>query len=253
MSREEILKKLESHAWYLATDHNIAMEIQTLPEDHDGYLEDLANRPEQIGDLKVHKIVALKRGYSAIITIFEVSRPPIDKSYIYEYVSWKNGPLSGAKGLVLILDLGGKISKFLLFHGNKFAVGGDVFDVPGGFASVDEKGVSGMLNRFKKELQEELGLPSISVKVVHDLGKVFPDAGMTNNHPQLFVAIIDARQAEQIGQFSNPDPQEVELGPTVLPIEKLREIVIANDDAYFHILVTRAIARGILSPSVLSP
>jgi hypothetical protein len=253
MSREEILEKLESHAWYIATDHNIAVELQTLPDDHDGYLEDLANRPDQIGDLEIHKIVALKRGNFAIITLFEVSRPQADKRYTYEYVSWKNGPLSGAKGLVLILDPSGKITKFLLIRGSKFAVGGDAFDVPGGFATVDEKGVNGMLDRFKKELQEELGVPNIIVKTVHNLGRILPDAGMTNNHPQLFVAIIDAAQSEQIGQLPNPDPWELEMGPTILSIEKLRETVITNDDAYFHILVTRAIARGILPPSVLSP
>lgn len=250
--REDILDRLDRRPWFQATDHNVCVEINTLPEDHDGYLEDLANRPDQIGNLKVHKIVGLKRGNFAIITLFEVSQPQAEKTYTYEYVSWKHGPLSGAKGLVLIADAKDRITHFVILRGSKFAVGEDAFDVVGGFATPDEEGVSGMLARFEEELKEELGLSEeLIVKEIHDLGRILPDAGMTNNHPQLFAAVIDASQAELIGELPNPDPWELSIGPTIMPIERLRETVIANDDAYFHILVTRAVAQEIIPASSL--
>ncbi len=251
-NRDEVLDLLQQRSWIKATDHNLWVELSTMPEDHDGYLKDLANRPDQIDDMEVHKIVGLKRGNFAIITLFEVSQPQAEKSYTYEYVSWKHGPLSGAKGLVLIADAGNRITHFVILRGSKFAIGGDAFDVVGGFATPDEKGVSGMLARFEEELKEELGLSEkLIVKEIHDLGRLLPDAGMTNNHPQLFAAIIDASQAELIGKLPNPDILELSIGPTIMPIDKMREIVIANDDGYFHILVTRAIAHGILPAFLL--
>ncbi|MBU0572442.1 hypothetical protein KKH23_03825 [Patescibacteria group bacterium] len=254
LTRDEVLDLLEQRSWIKATDHNLWVELTTMPEDHDGYLEDLANRPDQIGNLEIHKIVDLKRGNFAIITLFEVSQPQAEKVYTYEYVSWKNGPLSGAKGLVLIADAEDRITHFVILRGSKFAVGGDAFDVVGGFASPDEKGVSGMLARFEEEFKEELGLSeNLIVKKIHNLGRILPDAGMTNNHPQLFVAIIDASQAELIGELPNPDPWELSIGPTIMPVERMRDTVMANDDAYFHILVTRAVAQGILPASLLEP
>lgn len=249
--RSAILEKLGKKAWFVASDVGLIAELATLAEIWDGYLEDLANRPDVIGDLTVHRIVAAHFGNFAVITMFEVTRPAADKPYTYEYVSWNRGPMSGAKGLVLI-ETSGQISHFVVLRASRFALGAEAFDAVGGFAEVSEKGVKGMLGRFETEIKEELGAPELVVKEVHDLGRLLPDAGMTNNHPLIFAAVIDAGQADKVGSLSNPDPWELASGPTIMPMSRLRETVLANDDSYFHIVVTRLIAKGILPTSCLA-
>lgn len=250
--RPAILDKLGKRPWYMATGFDLRVKLANLPANFDGYLEDLANRPDVIGDLTVHKIVDIELGNFAVITLFEVTQPAAEKPYTYEYVSWRHGPLSGAKGLVLIANAAGRITHFVILWGPKFAVGGTAFDIVGGFAEVNEAGVGKMLGRFEKELQEELGVPTLAIKQIHDLGNILPDAGMTNNHPKIFAAVIDASEAKRIGELPNPDPWELEgLGPIIMPIGQLAETILANDDAFFHIVVTRLVAKGVLPASAL--
>jgi hypothetical protein len=250
--RNAIVDKLAGKAWYMASDFELRVKLANLPADHDGYLEDLANRPDNLGSLTVHKIVGLKQGNFALITLFEVTQPGAEKPYTYEYVSWRQGPLSGAKGLVLIANGEGKITHFVILRGPKFAVGGIAFDIVGGFAEVNEAGVGKMIGRFEKELQEELGVPTLTIKQIHDLGNILPDAGMTNNHPKIFAAVIDASEAKKIGELPNPDPWELDgLGPIIMPIGQLAETILANNDAFFHIVVTRLVAKGVLPASAL--
>lgn len=252
--REEILSRLEEREWYRNSPVTIKWDLAKLPEDHNPFLADLATRPSQIGSITVHRLVELLPArYAAITAIFEVTQPNV-APYTYEYISWKQGPMSGSKGIVFIASEGGEITHFVILRGFKFAVAGDAYDVAGGFADPTEEGIKGMLSRLEEEIKEELGAPELVVKEVHELGRVMPDAGMTNNHPQLFAAVIDSSQAERIGELPNPDPWEIaSLGPVIFPVERLLDTTEANDDSYFHVLVTRSMARGLLPASLLSP
>jgi len=249
MNRDEIFAKLETLEWYNNTSRNLQAQMFSLPPIYDGFLNDLAERPNPIGGILVKELLALHMGNFALIAQFAVTQG--DKSYTYEYVSWNRGPASGAKGLVFIRS-GFRITHFVLLKGPKFATGFDVFDCVGGFAEVNEEGVGKLLDRMKTELKEELGLPEIKIEGIVKLGNIMPDAGMTNNHPILFAVVLNADQAENIGKLPNLDPFEASaVGPMIYPMSALKDMIMANDDAYFHILVTRSVQAGLIPANLL--
>jgi hypothetical protein len=70
----------------------------------------------------------------AIIPIFDVVNHT-GQSFTYEYVSWRYGPRSGAKGLVFV-ENDGKPTHFVTLSGEKFATGKRETDCPGGFMDI---------------------------------------------------------------------------------------------------------------------
>ena len=102
-----------------------------LPEDFSGFLEDLASRPDEIGELDVLKMTKLGRGNFLILPVFEVRSNITNQIFSYEYVSWKIGSHPGASGIVF-LETAGKISHFLVSKIHKFSVDKDVYESIGG-------------------------------------------------------------------------------------------------------------------------
>lgn len=205
----------------------------------------MAGRPDKIGGVEVIELLKLPRGNFALLPMFKV-RNETGTEYTYEYVSWRYGPESGAKGLVFV-ENDGQISHFIVLRGDKFATGKRESDSVGGFMDLNVDGVTNGLQRIKKELTEELGVPDLKVNKVYDLGEVVPDAGMTNNKPRLFVTVIDANQAQRISnQPLNPDEYELKAGTVIIPISQLPEIIATNNDVFFLSAVSRAAAKGII-------
>jgi hypothetical protein len=212
----------------------------------DGFLKDLAERPEQIANVTVKSLEKLVRGNFAVIPMFNVENERGDK-FTYEYVSWRYGPESGAKGLVLI-ETEGKPTHFVVLRAGKFATGRTETDSVGGFIDINVDGVTKAVDRIKREIQEELGLPEVKlVREPIDLGKLAIDPGMTNNRPSIFVASIDARDAAKLpAKPLNADPYEIQGAVSVYPISQLCEVVSRNEDAYFLACVARGWASGVV-------
>src|SRR5688572_2417900 len=63
--RTQIVEELTQRPWFQATDPVLQAELATLPqtgaENHDGFLADLAGRPDAIGGVTVEKLVGLPR------------------------------------------------------------------------------------------------------------------------------------------------------------------------------------------------
>ena len=251
--RRGIFEKLQEKAWFQHTDPSIQKTLLTLPskgrENHDGFLEDLARRPEEIANIKVERMIDVPRGSFALVPKFEVSRkdnPAI--RYTYEYVSWRTGPLSGAKGVVFV-EKDGQTTHFIVLRGEKFAPGKKTWDAIGGFLDKDADGVRHLDDRILHEVREELGAPSAQVNKIVDLGRVMPDAGFSNNEPSLFAAFIsDADMQTLSTQPVNPDIYELKSGAVILPVEQLADIVMENNDGYFLSTIARAWAKGIIAP-----
>jgi hypothetical protein len=243
--RRPIVDALKQRGWFNNTNQELQAELVTLPDNHNGFLADLAERPEEVGGLEVSEMVELPRGAFALIPKFKVIRQEDGTEYTYEYVSWRQGPDSGAKGLVLVEGDEGEYTHFIVLRGDKFATGEKEFDLVGGFAEPGEDGSIALQDRFVKEIQEELGLPDLEVKRAIPLGKVHVDAGMTNNHPSIFGAVIDGSEAERLSDSPvNPDIYELKSGTVVFPMSQLKELIKANDDAFFLTTVVRMVAEG---------
>ena len=180
-------------------------------------------------------MVDLPRGSYALVPKFEVSR--IDNPsvrYTYEYVSWRTGPLSGAKGVVFV-EKEGQTTHFIVLKGEKFAPAKITFDTIGGFIDVGSDGVSSIHERTVAEIQQELGVPKLEVSRVVNLGNVLPDSGMTNNEPSLFAAFISDKDLGKISSTPvNPDVRELKSGAVIFPMADLPKIVMSNNDGYFY-------------------
>jgi hypothetical protein len=189
-------------------------------------------------------LAGIARGNFAIVPIFNVQNDKGD-TFTYEYVSWRYGPQSGAKGLVLI-ETDGVPTHFVVLRGQKFATGKTETDSVGGFIDLNVDGVLKAVDRFKREIQEELGLPEVKLmREPVDLGKLAIDPGMTNNRPGIFLASIDASDAARLqSKPLNADPYELAGNAVVYPISQLKDVVLKNDDSFFLSCVARAWARG---------
>lgn len=252
--RRAIGEKLLSKSWFQNTDLALQKTLLTLPakgiENHNGFLADLADRPDEIANIKVERMVELPRGSFALVPKFEVSKKDNPSMrYTYEYVSWRNGPMTGEKGVVFV-ENGGKTTHFIVLRGEKFATGKPSWDSIGGFSDIGVvDGVHSLDERTVKEIQEELGVPDIVVKRKVSLGNINTDVGMTNNNPGIFAAFIDGRHASKISSKPlNGDIRELQTGAVVFPIEQLPNVVMTNSDSYFLSTIARAWAKGIIAP-----
>lgn len=247
--RRFIVESLMERPWFQRTSKELQRELAELPqqgrENHDGFLTDLAGRPDKIGGVEVIELLKLPRGNFALLPMFKV-RNEAGTEYTYEYVSWRYGPESGAKGLVFV-ENDGQISHFIVLRGDKFATGKRESDSVGGFMDLNVEGITTVLQRIQREVKEELGVPELKVNKVFDLGVIVPDSGMTNNRPRLFAAVIDANDAQGISEAPlNPDEYELRAGTIIIPISQLPEIIESNNDGFFLSAVARAASKGII-------
>jgi len=251
--RRAIFESLSEKSWFANTSPELQKKLLTLPdkgrENHDGFLQNLAERPEEISNIKVERLIDLPHGSFALIPKFEVSR--IDNPsmrYTYEYASWRNGPLSGEKGVVFV-EKNGETTHFIVLHGDKFATGKKSFDSVGGFSDIGSDGVTKLDERTIKEMEEELGVPNIKITRKVDLGRVNTDVGMTNNEPKIFAAFIDASDAEKIPtNHINGDAYELNSGAIAFPMSDLPKLVMTNTDGIFLSTIARAWATGVIQP-----
>ena len=246
--RQAIFAELKLRQWFLNTPSELHVELAKLPADpkcnFDGFLLDLAKRPEQLSNVTVMSLNRLAKGNFAIIPIFDVVNHA-GQRFTYEYVSWRYGPHSGAKGLVLV-EKDGKPTHFVILSGEKFATGKRETDCAGGFIDIGVNGVTSVLERIKTEIQEELGLTTVTLsRDPIDLGPLRVDAGMTNNYPGIFIAHIDAKDATNLGKVSqNGDPHELRANVIIYPIGQLRAVVGKIKDSFFLSCVAKAWASG---------
>lgn len=260
-ARAAIVERLQQRPWFQASSPELQMALIGLPDNPEikdtwnGFLADLADRGDVIGGAQVLRLVALPRGNFAGTPMFEVRNLANGQVYTYEFISWKHGPASGSKGLILIRDEETQlITHFVVLQGEKFATGKQGFDSVGGFGDPGADGVVTLQDRIALEIREELGVSDLAVADIIDLGRLMTDPGMTNNNPGVFCGIVNALQARKISAAPrNPDWRELDAAVLVRPISDLASMVMVNGDTFFLTAVVRAIAAGILPPEVLAP
>lgn len=270
--RAEILSRLETKPWYVAADFDVKATVVGLPMDYNGFLEDLAARPdEKLPDgtrqLKLLKVTTMP--FSLVAVVFWVETPaglrywdqfvgkgkdkkpgPCLKQATYEYISWKSGPVSGTKGIVRLMD-NGEPTHIVIVRAAKFATAKLEYDIPGGFG---DPASPTLRDDFLREVAEELGFPQGKLPTVlatHELGRLLVDGGQGNNRPYLFCADIDAAEAANINADENPDQWELHGGAMIIPIDKVHDLVQVDEDAYFGSVLLRMVANNLLPVTCL--
>lgn len=251
--RRAIYQKLRDKEWFRNTDMDIQKKLMSLPDsgkrNHDRFLEDLSDRPGVLGNVKVERMIDLPHGNFALVPKFEVSRTDNpNMRYTYEYASWYTGPLSGAKGVVFV-EKDGVTTHFILLNGEKFATGKPQLQAIGGFYDKGFNGIHSITDTILNEIREELGHRELEIKKFENLGVVQPDAGLTNNAPELYAATISADELPKLSaEPVNTDVYELKHGAVIIPMAQLPDVVMTNSDGYFLSTIAKAWAKGIIEP-----
>lgn len=246
---EIVMKNLESKSWYQESSNSIKDEIKTLGMNPStfGYVEDLAMREDKLNGDKLVKLVEITHGEPefgifGIATWFEVQNEK-NETRQEGYFSWGWGPKSGAKLLVLVRR-NGEISHFAFQREKKFPTGSVEYNLAGGFPKLNES----ILNFIIRSLNKDLGLNikdgGITLDEIISLGRVAPDTGMTNNHPNLYAVILDLDDSKY-PDVKFGDKFEEGEGIVLWPISEISEIVNKSDDSYFLAALARITLSGI--------
>ena len=246
---EIVMKNLNSKEWYQASSPAIKKEIKNLalaPSTF-GYVEDLAARGDTlVGDkiLKLTKIVHAdtKFGIYGIASWFEV----IDEKKEMRsegFYSWGWGPKSGAKLLVLVRRKG-EITHFAFQREQKFPAGGVMYNLAGGFPRLNESVLDFIIRSLKRDLDLDVRNNGVTLNEIISLGRVSPDTGMTNNHPNLYAVIVDFDD-KKYPEVEAGDKFEENVGIVLWPVGEISEMVNKCDDSYFLAAMARLTLSGI--------
>ncbi len=239
-----VYQKLQQRDWWIKTATQVKTQVLDLAKEENKnlFLNDLANLPDKLGSLSILSLKELVITAFMVIPIFNVEKN--GKQYTYQFCAWRKGSNSGAKGVIFIKNQTGKIDHLLILHSYRFALGSLVYDCPGGFSLDSDKDVRETL---KREIKEEVGLLNSEMEII-PLGKIYPDAGMTNNHPDLFAAIIDNFPQKVMGtaEPEQADPQDMDSRVAIYPLTSWKLLVKDNDDSFFLAIMLRALAQNII-------
>jgi len=240
---EIVMKNLESKKWYQESSAEIRDEIKTLGINPStfGFVEDLAGRDDHInGDtiLKLSKIEHAdpKFGVYGIGSWFEVENK-LKVKRMEGYYSWGWGPKSGAKLLVLVKRKG-EITHLATQREQKFPTGGVEYTLAGGFPKLNESVLDFIIRSIQKDLNLSVAKNDVVLDQIISLGRLNPDAGMTNNKPNLYAVIVNLSD-DLYKDCQKGDKFEEDEGIVLWPIDKLSDLINKCDDAYFLSALTR--------------
>jgi dTDP-glucose 4,6-dehydratase len=248
---EIVMKNLESKSWYKASSDTVKDEIKALGMNPAtfGYVEDLAMREDRLSGDKLLKLIKVVHGEPefgiyGIATWFEVENSKGEKRQ-EGYFSWGWGPKSGAKLLVLVRR-NGEITHLVFQREEKFPTGSVEYNLAGGFPKLNESVLNFIIRSLKKDLNLDIRDGGITLNEIISLGRVAPDTGMTNNHPNLYAVILDFAD-DKYPNVKAGDKFEEGEGMVLWPINEISEIINKSDDSYFLSALARLTLGGVSS------
>lgn len=244
--RQAIFSKLQKHSWFKATDPKLIDELSNLAEDYNPFLSDLSERPDEIGELDVLKLVKIGHGHYMIMPVFEVRSNITNQIFTYEYCSWKTGRNPGMRVLIF-LERDGEITHFVITNSYKFSVAHSAFDCVGGlYLHMFENKIMNLPKKLENEIRFHLGVEKVEFKKITDLGRCHPDYGMSNNQSDLFAATIDISHLPNLvvkEDFrTTHKPVGVEI--KIVPISELKDYILNQiEDNYFLSGISRVLVH----------
>lgn len=244
-----IKNKLKVRDWYGKTDKRKQKELLALAKNprSAGFVEDLAARPDVIGNERQLRLIKLeyapkKYPIYGIAAWFEVETLK-GEHWAEAVYSWGMGPKSGVKFLVFVRTRG-KVTHLVLLKDNRFPMGGRVYSLAGGFPRFNESVFDLILRKLEEDLGIDIKGKAMKIGEVINLGRIMPDAGMTNNHPLIYAIMLDLG-----GKVFPPirvgETYDYEEDVVIWPVERLSELVNKVDDAYFLSALARLTLSGV--------
>lgn len=245
--KKELLQRLKEKSWFTKTDFEIQKKLFGLPDDFYPFLSDLAMRPDNIGNLDVIKLDKIEAGNYHVLCVFKTRSQVNNQVIDYEYVATKYGKNPGFKGLIF-LEVDGEIKYFIIKKTARFPLGYEAFDSIGGFIQFRNGQLINLPKRVEDEIKRQLATNTITIKRFIDLGQMYTDTSMTNNHISLFAAIINGDNLEKVSKMENKifKTKGISFETQIIPIERLREYLYKIDDSYFHTCIARLASMGVI-------
>lgn len=248
---KKILKEnLNSKKWFKKTDKDLQKEILSLPDDFEGFVKDLGERPEEIGNVKVNKMIRLIRGNYLLIPLFEVESLQTKEKFTYEYVSWKHGKETGSRGIIFLTE-NGVPKYFMVRKSQRFPLGKEIYDAVGSLYPKfgDDKYID-LSAKIEKQIKGILGIDELVFDRVMDLGVLSPDSGQGNQMVALFAIYIDitGNEEEIFSRIKGRkfDPNFVRYDVEIFPINELMGFIERTPDAYLLSIISRCLALNLV-------
>jgi len=246
-NRQLLCHLLMDKDWFKKSDFQVQKEVLSLPNEFEGFVYDLAQRQDRIGNVNIQKLVKINRGVYLITPQFLVYSPKTKKTFTREYVSWSLGKNPGVKGILLV-KTENRISHFITVETEKFPIGKSTFDAIGGLSMYNPNQIIGLLSKqIENTINKKMGLTSLKIDEIYDLGRLETDNGLTPNHPGIFAAVIDGNQAQKIAIPDQTTSKSGLFTINIIPIEQLEMYISKIDDAFFLSTICRLLAKGVIT------
>ena len=246
---EMVIRNLNSKKWFQNSTDEIKAEVKALAMSPStfGYVEDLSNHEDRIDKDTLLKLIMIDHAPAEFpiygITTRFVVQDSKGEMKSEGYFSWGWGPKSGAK-LIVLVRKNGEITHLAFQREAKFPTGSVEYNLAGGFPKLNESILNFILRSLKKDLNLDIQSGKITLSEIISLGRVAPDSGMTNNHPNLYAVIIDFSE-NVFPKIQAGDKFEEDNGLVLWPINEVSEIVNKCDDSYFLAAMARLTLSGI--------
>lgn len=248
--RAKALAKIKEYQWFANSDERIKEAIELIPEDFQGFMNELAERADENEFYKINKMTDIYWGVRYAVPVFDVTSKKDGGDYVNSYMSWRKGNYLSLKGLILISTYG-QATHFLVKKSFRFAPNIEMYEAIGGIYPLD--GVEDSSKAYEvylqRELSEKLRVPNIRVSKMIDLGRVYPDASMTDEVAKLYAAQIEVEDISSITKFIEGKTyidHRYDYGFEVFPIEKLFKFLAETHDSFLLAIFGRLQALNVI-------
>jgi len=246
-NRQYLAAKLLDKNWFQNSTLRIQKSLLSLPHSYEGFVFDMCQRNDRIGDLDIISLEKLVHGEYLITPIFKVYSHSTKNSFTFEYVSWRTGSFPGLKG-TLFIEKDDQIKYFITIETDKFPIGSHCYNSFGGLIQFSGDRFFNLPENIEQKLKTQLGVKELKIKHFYDLGKIHADNGLTNNTPSIFAATIDESNIKNLPQLlvesRAGDPGDYKIN--IIPIEQLEMYISKNDDSFFLAVIARLLGRKII-------
>lgn len=242
---------LRSRLWFKNTNQKIQRQILDLPERSNGFINDLADRPEKFGDFEIIRMNIFTYAKPFAFCSFEVKSNFTGEIYQIVVNSWDKGMFHSLRGIIL-LESNGKISHFVLRNVQRFSASKEMSESlgsiypPENFRSGNKLPVVYLENK----IQEMMRLPKIKIEKCFDLGQIYPDPGMSDNIVSLYAAVIKIKSPEEFESYIKDkkyDDRNYTFSFSMRPVEELLNFLSQTQDSFLLAIFGRLQALNIIN------
>lgn len=236
-TKEEIIANIKGLSWFINSEAEVQEQITTFPDSFLAFINELAERPEVIGEYKVIKLLSIAFGNHFVLPVFEVVNTRTGAISQYEYIGRKRGKSHSVRGLLMI-ESKDELKYFVVRKTSRFAIGGETYESIGSIYPPPE-GILGDNFAYKSFLESEvasqLELDKVTFDRFYDLGAIYPDVGMTHHMVNLFAAVIAIDNPETLlhkvkGKQLNK--KNYDFGFEEIPASELLSFLAKTNDAH---------------------